>query len=105
VFEGRLRYTDELNLMGANIQVEKFRNGDEVKYGTEAKINGPTPLHGARVKALDIRAGAGVVLAGLVAEGETTITDIHHLSRGYENLVGKLTQLGADIAVVDAANA
>lgn len=105
VFEGRLRYTDELNLMGANIRVEKFRSGEETRYGTQAEIEGPTPLHGARVRALDIRAGAGVVLAGLVAEGETTITDIHHLSRGYENLVGKLTQLGADIAVVDADGA
>ncbi|MFL5758433.1 MAG: UDP-N-acetylglucosamine 1-carboxyvinyltransferase [Thermomicrobiales bacterium] len=95
VFEDRLRYTDQLNLMGANIWVEHFAPN---RYGTRAEIQGPTRLHGAAVRALDIRAGAGMVLAGLVADGETSISDIYHIDRGYDDLVGKLRQLGAKIA-------
>ena len=94
VFDGRLRYTDELVAMGANIWVEKF--GPD-RYGTHAAITGPTPLHGAPVRCLDIRAGAGVVLAGLAAQGETIVSDIYHLDRGYEDLVPKLRGLGADL--------
>jgi UDP-N-acetylglucosamine 1-carboxyvinyltransferase len=94
VFEDRLRYTDELVKMGAKIWVEKFA---EDRYGTRAEIDGPTRLHGAEVKALDIRAGAGMVLAGLVAEGRTRITNIHHIDRGYDGLVQKLRDLGARI--------
>jgi UDP-N-acetylglucosamine 1-carboxyvinyltransferase len=101
VFEGRLRYTDELKQMGADIWVETYGDGETRKYGTHAEITGPTPLHGARVQAIDIRAGAGVVLAGLVATGETVITDIHHLARGYENLVEKLSDLGAAVSFGD----
>lgn len=101
VFEGRLRYTDELKQMGANIWVETYGDGETRKYGTHAEITGPTPLRGARVQAIDIRAGAGVVLAGLVAEGETVITNIHHLARGYENLVEKLKDLGAAVSFGD----
>ena len=95
VFEGRLRYTDELVRMGADVWVEKFT---PEQWGTHATITGPTPLHGADVRCLDIRAGAGVVLAGLAADGETTVSDIHHLERGYEHLVPKLRALGARIA-------
>ena len=87
--------------MGANIWVETYGEGVSRKYGTHAEISGPTPLRGARVQAIDIRAGAGVVLAGLVGQGETVITDIHHLARGYENLVEKLTHLGANVAFGD----
>jgi UDP-N-acetylglucosamine 1-carboxyvinyltransferase len=94
VFEDRLRYTDQLNLMGANIWVERFAPD---RYGTRAEIKGPTRLHGAKVRALDIRAGAGMVLAGLIADGQTTISDIHHIDRGYDDLVGKLRELGAKI--------
>jgi UDP-N-acetylglucosamine 1-carboxyvinyltransferase len=94
VFEDRLRYTDELIKMGADIRVEKFA---ESRYGTKADIIGPTPLRGADVRALDIRAGAGMVLAGLVAAGRTTVSDVHHLDRGYEGLVPKLRGLGAQI--------
>jgi UDP-N-acetylglucosamine 1-carboxyvinyltransferase len=94
VFEDRLRYTDELIKMGADIRVEKFA---ESRYGTKADIIGPTPLRGAEVRALDIRAGAGMVLAGLVAAGRTTVSDVHHLDRGYEGLVPKLRRLGAQI--------
>ena len=106
VFEDRLRYTDELQAMGASIWVEKLTSvgdaGDTrhaVRYGTHAEITGPTPLHGATVRALDIRAGAGIVLAGLIASGETVVSDIHHIDRGYESFVPKLQALGAKISV------
>ncbi len=97
VFEDRLKYTDELNALGANISVEKLGPN---RYGTEAIISGPTPLHGTRVRCHDIRAGAGMVLAGLVAEGETEVRDIYHIDRGYEQMVPKLQALGADIAEI-----
>ena len=93
IFEDRLRYTDELVKMGANIQVERF--GD--RYGQKAEFQGPTPLRGTDVRALDIRAGAGMVLAGLIADGTTTIHDVRHLDRGYDGLVEKLRSLGANI--------
>lgn len=88
VFNDRLRYTSELRKMGAAIELIDRQ---------QALIEGPTPLQGAEVRALDIRSGACLVLAGLVAEGETVIVDAHHLRRGYEDLVGKLAHLGADI--------
>ena len=97
VFDDRLRYTDELVKMGAEIHVEKFAPN---RYGTKADIIGPTPLTGANVRALDIRAGAGMVLAGLIANGRTTVSDVHHLDRGYEGLVPKLRQIGAQIIEV-----
>lgn len=95
VFEDRLRYTDQLVAMGANIKVERYAPD---KYGTKAEIFGPTPLRGTHVRALDIRAGAGMALAGLVAEGLTVISDVHHIDRGYEGMVEKLRNLGARIA-------
>ena len=94
VFEDRLRYTDQLLAMGANIHVEKYANDT---FATRAEVHGPTPLTGAPVRALDIRAGAGMVLAGLVADGQTIISDIRHIDRGYEGLVSKLRDLGAHI--------
>jgi UDP-N-acetylglucosamine 1-carboxyvinyltransferase len=94
VFEDRLKYTDELNALGANISVEKL---GEHRYGTEAIITGPTQLYGTQVRCHDIRAGAGMVLAGLIADGETEVRDIYHIDRGYERLVPKLQGLGADI--------
>ncbi len=97
VFDDRLRYTDELVKMGAEIRVEKF---SETRYGTKAEIFGPTRLKGAPVRALDIRAGAGMVLAGLVADGKTAVSDVYHLDRGYEALVPKLRQIGAQITEV-----
>jgi UDP-N-acetylglucosamine 1-carboxyvinyltransferase len=97
VFEDRLRYTDQLVAMGAQIHVEKYAPD---RYGTRAEIQGPTRLAGTRVRALDIRAGAGMVLAGLVADGRTTIVDVHHIDRGYEGLVDKLRELGASITEV-----
>jgi UDP-N-acetylglucosamine 1-carboxyvinyltransferase len=94
VFEDRLRYTEQLRAMGADIWVDKYASD---RYGNEATITGPTPLHGAEVKAIDIRAGAGMVLAGLVAEGETRVSNVHHIERGYHDMVGKLRSLGAQI--------
>ncbi|HET9659305.1 MAG TPA: UDP-N-acetylglucosamine 1-carboxyvinyltransferase [Thermomicrobiales bacterium] len=94
VFEDRLKYTDELNALGADISVERLGPN---RYGNEAIITGPTPLHGTSVRCHDIRAGAGMVLAGLIAAGETEVRDIYHIDRGYERMVPKLQGLGADI--------
>ncbi len=94
VFEDRLKYSDELIALGANIEVEKLGPN---RYGTEAVISGPTPLTGTAVRCLDIRAGAGMVLAGMVASGETEVSDIYHIDRGYERLVPKLQALGANL--------
>ncbi|MFM9105825.1 MAG: hypothetical protein ACKOWF_03920, partial [Chloroflexota bacterium] len=74
-----------------------------VRYGNRAEITGPARLTGGAVKCLDIRAGAGVVLAGLVAEGETQVGDIFHLARGYEQFTDKLTALGARVREVGEA--
>ncbi|HEU4759221.1 MAG TPA: UDP-N-acetylglucosamine 1-carboxyvinyltransferase [Dehalococcoidia bacterium] len=88
VFDNRLLYVNELRKMGAEI----------VTTGTTtAIISGPTPLMGARVRALDVRAGAALVLAGLAARGRTEITDIYHVNRGYERIDEKLRGLGAVI--------
>ncbi|MGH2616930.1 MAG: UDP-N-acetylglucosamine 1-carboxyvinyltransferase, partial [Thermomicrobiales bacterium] len=105
VFDDRLRYTDQLRAMGANVWVERLKAIDEagnvasgaVRYGTRAEFVGPTSLTGRPVRCLDIRAGAGVVLAGLIAAGETVVSDLHHLDRGYEGFVDKLKALGADV--------
>lgn len=88
VFDNRLLYVDELKKMGADIRTLD---------NTTAIISGPTPLVGTRVAALDIRAGAAVVLAGLVAKGETEISNIYHIDRGYERIDEKLRALGARI--------
>lgn len=85
VFENRLGYGVELAKMGARFEVA----------GQTARITGPTPLHGTDVRALDIRSGAAVVLAALAAEGVTTIHDLHHLDRGYDDLIETLRSLGA----------
>jgi len=92
VFENRLLYVAELRKMGAEV----------VTTGTTtAIIAGPTPLLGAWVRALDVRAGAALVLAGLAAHGRTEITDIYHVDRGYERIDEKLNALGARIQRVD----
>jgi UDP-N-acetylglucosamine 1-carboxyvinyltransferase len=90
VFDNRLLYVSELRKMGAEV----------VTTGTTAIISGPTSLIGTSVRALDIRAGAALVLAGLAARGRTEIFDIYHLNRGYECLDGKLRPLGANIESV-----
>jgi UDP-N-acetylglucosamine 1-carboxyvinyltransferase len=87
VFESRFLYVDELRRMGADIRTE----------GHHAVIRGVPRLSAAPVRALDIRAGAAMVIAALVAEGVTEISELHHLERGYEDLGTKLRGLGADV--------
>jgi len=84
---GRFRYTDELKRIGANISVD----------GKMAVVEGVSKLTGAPVRAADLRAGAAMIIAALTAEGTTEIEDIHYIERGYENIVAKLTAVGADI--------
>ena len=100
VYEDRLRYTTELLKMGADIRVERIGDRGEL-MATSAEIHGPSKLHGARVAAIDIRAAVCMVLAGLVADGETELEEVYHLDRGYENFVAKLTALGADVEDTD----
>ena len=99
VYEDRLRYTSELRKMGADIRVESIGNHGDL--ATSAEVHGPMKLHGARVSAIDIRAAVCMVLAGLVAEGETELDEVYHIDRGYENFVEKLTALGADVEDTD----
>ena len=89
VYDNRYKYIQELARMGADAQVN----------GCTAVLNGVDGLHGAEVRACDLRAGAAVVIAGLCAAGETVVTDIHFIERGYENFVGKLRSVGADIVL------
>lgn len=91
IFENRFMHVDELRKMGANIQAE----------GRNAFITGVPKLHGAAVRATDLRAGAALIIAGLAAEGKTTVSDLYHLDRGYEDLIGKFQSLGADIRRID----
>ena len=91
VFENRFMHVDELRRMGAKIKID----------GRTSIVQGTTGLTGCQVKATDLRAGAAIVLAGLIADGETQIGYIHHIDRGYDNLVGKLISLGADIKRID----
>ncbi len=90
VYEKRFRYVEELIKMGAAIKVD----------GRTAVIEGGTPLCGAPVVAVDLRAGVAMVIAGLVAQGTTEISDIHLIERGYDDIVGKLRSMGADIKKV-----
>lgn len=90
IFENRFKYVAELARMGANIKVE----------GNTAIIDGVDKLTGAEINAPDLRAGAALVIAGLVAKGITQIDDIMYIQRGYENFEGKLKQLGANIEKV-----
>ncbi len=96
VYEDRLRYTRDLIRMGADIKVASFGPNDEY-LATSAEVTGPARLHGERVTALDIRSAVGLVLAGLVADGETELLEVYHIDRGYARFVEKLTGLGADL--------
>ena len=87
IWENRMGHVPSLNKMGANIKVN----------GMNAIINGPIKLKGCEVIATDLRGGAALVIAGLAAEGTTIITDVEHILRGYENIKGKLTNVGAKI--------
>ena len=91
IFENRFRYCDELARMGANIKVE----------GNVAVVTGVSGFTGANVNAPDLRAGAALVLAGLAAEGFTTVNEIKYIQRGYEHFEEKLRQLGAEISLVE----
>lgn len=95
VFSGRFRYIDELVRMGADIRTEAHH----------AIVRGVAQLSGAPVRAHDIRAGAALVVAGLGAHGSTTVNDWHHVDRGYDDLVGKLSALGAHVHHVDPPGA
>ncbi len=90
LFPGRFRYIEELCKLGADIRID----------GHHAVVKGVDHLIGAAVTAPDIRAGAALVVAGLAAHGETIISEIHHIDRGYDDLVGRLSGLGADVTRV-----
>ena len=89
IYENRFQNIEYLNKMGANIIIKD----------KTIEVYGPTELKGCEVKATDLRAGACLVLAGLIAKGTTTITDVEHILRGYENIVEKLTNVGAKITL------
>ena len=87
IFENRFMHASELQRMGARIQISR----------DQAIVDGPDKLIGARVQASDLRASASLVLAGLIAEGETLIDRVYHIDRGYERIEAKLKEVGADI--------
>ncbi|MFD1852197.1 UDP-N-acetylglucosamine 1-carboxyvinyltransferase [Oceanobacillus bengalensis] len=87
IYSARLKHIDELRRMNAMIKVE----------GGSIIVSGPVKLQGAKVKASDLRAGAALIVAGLMAEGVTEITGLEHIDRGYENIIEKLTNLGANV--------
>lgn len=91
IYENRMRHMKHLKAMGAHIN----------QFDNSAVITGKTDLKGREVVATDLRAGAAMMLAGMIASGTTTITNIEHILRGYENLVTKLSQVGAEIKLVD----
>ncbi len=89
IYENRFQNVQYLNKMGANIKIN----------GRKITVKGPTVLKGAKVVATDLRAGACLILAALIAQGKTTIKDIEHVLRGYENIIEKLTNVGAKITL------
>ncbi|MBQ6840889.1 MAG: UDP-N-acetylglucosamine 1-carboxyvinyltransferase [Bacilli bacterium] len=91
IWENRMQHVEYLNKMGAGITL---------KDNTHAIINGPTKLKGSQINATDLRGGAALVMAGLIAEGETTISNIEYILRGYENIIRKLKNVGADIKII-----
>lgn len=91
IWENRFMHVPYLNQMGTNIEVQ----------GNSAIINGKTNLKGCEITATDLRAGAAMVLAGLCAEGETTINSVEHILRGYEDIIEKLTAVGAKIELIE----
>ena len=87
IYIERFKHCPQLNKMGAHIDLKE----------AESIIHGATPLHGARVEATDLRCGAALVVAGLIAKGRTEITNVYHIDRGYDNIDHKLITLGAHI--------
>lgn len=95
IWENRMQHVEYLNKMGANI---------ELIDNTHANINGKTKLHGCDINATDLRGGAALVMAGLIADGTTIISNIEYILRGYENLIKKLRNVGADIRIIESNN-
>ena len=95
VWDNRFQYVDELKRMGAKIKVE----------GRMAVIEGAVRLSGAPIRALDLRAGAAMVISGLIANGETVVSNIEYINRGYERLEEKLRALGADVERINCKSA
>ena len=91
MFENRYRHVAEMMRMGADIRTE----------GRVAVVCGVPVLHGAKVEATDLRGGAALVVAALIAEGESEVSELHHIDRGYEDLAGNLADLGASITRVE----
>ena len=91
IFENRYRHVDELTRMGADIRVA----------GRVAVVTGTETLHGAAVRCTDLRGGAALCVAALAAEGKTHISETGHIDRGYQDIVGDLRALGADIARIE----
>ena len=102
VYENRFGFTDALNKMGAQIEVFKDGLHDETRrvnrreFEQAAVITGPTPLTGAEIEVPDLRGGFSYLIAGLTASGQTRVTNLGIISRGYENFIEKLRLLGAD---------
>ena len=92
IWENRMQHVKYLNKMGANITL---------KDNSHSIIIGPSKLKGCEINATDLRGGAALVMAGLIASGTTKITNIEYILRGYENLAKKLKQVGADIEIID----
>ena len=90
IFDNRFRYIQQLNLLGAGIQIQQH---------CRALVKGPVFLKGHKMEAVDLRAGAGLVLAGLAARGESRVYGLHHIERGYDNFLFKLKSLNADVAL------
>lgn len=91
IWENRMGHVKYLNMMGANI----------AEAGMRAKITGPTKLHGTEISATDLRAGAALVTAGLIADGTTIINNADYILRGYERIINKLSKVGANIKIVE----
>ena len=91
IYAKRVNHIPEMVRMGADAQIE----------GNMIIVNGPTKLHGAEVVASDLRAGAALVIAGLMAEGTTTITNVEFILRGYDHIIEKIQALGGDIEMVE----
>lgn len=91
IYENRMRHVKYLNMMGASIDAD-----NKIAY-----IHGKTPLHGTNVEATDLRAGAAMLFAGMIADGTTVISNIEHILRGYENIVDKLSNVGASIKIIE----
>lgn len=87
IFDNRFMHANELSRMGVDVKIE----------GSSAVLKGGSKLSGAKVKATDLRAGAALIIAGMLADGETEITEIHHIKRGYANIIEKLQKIGANI--------